>query len=76
MAAPTVTEQDENEGIDGNEHSGSSSRGGNAGNGDSELHNMFNSATEEKTRVRKKNRELNPTIDCLINTHLRDIIQC
>ncbi|KIK34578.1 hypothetical protein CY34DRAFT_26821 [Suillus luteus UH-Slu-Lm8-n1] len=73
--ADNKSKQDENEGIDGNEHGGSSSRGGNAGNGDSELHDIFNSTMEEKTRVRKKNRELDPTMDCLINTHLHDIIQ-
>ncbi|KAG2343221.1 hypothetical protein BDR05DRAFT_884945 [Suillus weaverae] len=31
---------------------------------------------EEKTRVRKKNRELDPAMDCLINAHLQDTILC
>jgi superfamily II DNA/RNA helicase len=73
VAAPT--EQDKNEGIDGNEHgSGCSSGGNNADNGDSELHDMLKPTMEEKTRVQKKNRELDPAMDCLINAHLRQTI--
>jgi superfamily II DNA/RNA helicase len=75
VAAPT--EQDENEGIDGNEHgSGCSSSGNNADNGDSELHDMLKPTMEEKTRVQKKNRELDPAMDFLINAHLRDTVLC
>ncbi|KAG2148115.1 P-loop containing nucleoside triphosphate hydrolase protein [Suillus clintonianus] len=79
VIAPTEEVEDENvqvedERMDGNE------RGNNAGEGDrdSELRDMLTSTAEGKTRwnARKKRKELDPPMDCLINAHLRDTIQC